>query len=217
MSLTRRKARPLTRDHASLRDDRLFIVACDDTYAPKQYFGFFKLTRVQIHVVSSENGKSSSNHVLKQLLSFEHDEDDELWMLLDTDHYANGTHLRTFRSTIKRAQRQGVNVALSKPCFELWLLLHHLEESDVKLLEDAKKTEKKLRQVLGQYDKTCLKQEHYPLESVLKACKRAEKLDLDNDGDIPGGNTSRAYRLWKAIVAKALPSQLPPLLKELLP
>jgi hypothetical protein len=33
MSLVQRKARPLTRDAASLRDDRLFIVACDDTFA----------------------------------------------------------------------------------------------------------------------------------------------------------------------------------------
>ena len=40
MSLTRRKARPLKRDGTRLRDDRLFIVACDDTYAPKQYFDF---------------------------------------------------------------------------------------------------------------------------------------------------------------------------------
>jgi hypothetical protein len=38
MSLVQRQPRPLTRDAVSLRDDRLFIVACDDTYAPKQYF-----------------------------------------------------------------------------------------------------------------------------------------------------------------------------------
>lgn len=218
MSLIQRKPRPLTRDHTSLRDTRLFIVACDDTYAPKQYFGFFKLTRVKVYVVSAEGGKSAANHVLERLLGFEHDEDDELWMLLDTDHYTNGSHLKTFRSTIKRAQKKGVNVALSKPCFELWLLLHHVEESDVKSLENAGKTEKKLRKELGQYDKTCLKQGHYPLESVSKACMRAETLDsIVNGGDIPSGNTSRVYKLWKAIAAKTLPSQLPSELKELLP
>ena len=51
MSLIPRQPRPLARDSASLRDDRLFIVACDDTFAPKQYFDFFRLTRVHIHVV----------------------------------------------------------------------------------------------------------------------------------------------------------------------
>ena len=31
---------PLSRDPHTFRDDRLFIIACDDTYAPKQYFDF---------------------------------------------------------------------------------------------------------------------------------------------------------------------------------
>lgn len=43
MSLTHRKGRPLVRDAQRLRDDRLFIVACDDTYAPKQYLNFLRL------------------------------------------------------------------------------------------------------------------------------------------------------------------------------
>jgi len=83
MSLTKRKKRPLTRDTSSFRDDRLFIVACDDTYAPKQYFDFFKLSREQVHIVPTQDCKSSAVHVLKRLLEFEHEEDDELWMLLD--------------------------------------------------------------------------------------------------------------------------------------
>jgi hypothetical protein len=48
MSLLNRQPRPIPsrdKDPASLRDDRLFIIACDDTYAPQQYFGFFRMTR----------------------------------------------------------------------------------------------------------------------------------------------------------------------------
>lgn len=217
MSLIHRKPRPLARDTQSLRDDRLFIIASDDTYAPKQYFGFFRLTRVQVHVVPSEGGESSANHVLERLLKFEHEDDDELWMLLDTDHNIRGRHLKSFVSAIKTAKDRGVNVALSKPCFELWLLLHHMEGANVGLLEDAGMTEKVLREALGQYDKTNLKQEHYPIESVVRACARAEELDaMDEGGNIPSGNVSQVYRLWKAIAVKALPSQLPPELKELL-
>ena len=70
MSLTHRKPRPLKRDEGTLRDDRLFIVACDDTYAPKQYFDFFQIPRVQVHVVPSEAGKNAAAHVLKRLLQF---------------------------------------------------------------------------------------------------------------------------------------------------
>lgn len=216
MSLFTRKSRPIIRDHTTLRDDRLFIVACDDTYAPKQYFELFKLPRVQVFVVPTEDGTSSAGHVLERVLTFDHVEDDELWMLLDTDHYASGKHLRSFKTALKNARQKGVKVALSKPCFELWLLLHHVDESAVTDLSDACAVEAMLRTTLGEYNKKRLKQEHYPIELLPDAMRRAKRLDAAAvGGDIPRSNTSRIYLLWKAIVDKALPSQLPSILIEL--
>ncbi|MGA2737085.1 MAG: RloB family protein [Bryobacteraceae bacterium] len=210
MTLIPRQPRPLTRDAASLRDDRLFIVACDDTFAPKQYFDFLRITRVQIHVVPTADGSSAASHVLDRLLRFDHEEDDERWMLLDTDHCAQGTHLANFAEALREAKRQGVKVALSKPSFELWLLLHHVEETALGALPAAKHVEEALRAKLGQYNKTHLRQEHYPLTSVRDACIRAERLDVAvTGGDIPNGNTTRVYLLLKAIAAKALRQQLP--------
>jgi RloB-like protein len=210
MTLNPRRPRPLTRDAASLRDDRLFIVACDDTFAPKQYFNFFRLPRVQIHVVETPDGTSAAMHVLDRLLRFDHEEDDERWMLLDTDHCTQGTHLGSFLQALREAQRQGVHVAVSRPSFELWLLLHHLDENALGVLQAAKDVETALRSVIGEYNKTNLKRAHYPLPSVRDACLRAERLDNTVAGcDIPTGNTTRVYLLWKAIVAKALPQQLP--------
>ncbi len=145
MSLNPRLPRPLTRDSASLRDDRLFIVACDDTYAPKQYFNFFRITRVQVYVVETQDGSSAAAHVLDRLLSYAHGEDDERWMLLDTDHCVQGTHLAGFLAAQREAERQRVNVALSKPSFELWLLLHHVEETALGALPAAKDVAEALR------------------------------------------------------------------------
>ena len=218
MTLIPREPRPLTRDSATLRDTRLFIVACDDTFAPKQYFNFFRLTRVQIHVVETPDGTSAALHVLNRLARFDHDEDDELWMLLDTDHCAQGTHLGSFVEALAEAKRRNVNVALSKPSFELWLLLHHLDETGCAALLTAKEVEEALRAKLGQYNKTKLKHEHYPIASVCEAYIRAQRLDATvKGGDIPTENTTRVYRLWKAIAAKTLPSQLPAELRGLLP
>lgn len=218
MSLVKRKARPLSRDAAGLRDDRLFIVACDDTFAPKQYFDFFRFTRVKIHVVPTTDGTSAAAHVLDRLLQFEHDPDDELWMLLDTDHYTQGSHLQSFTMALRDAKQKGVNVALSKPCFELWLLLHHTDESHVIDLPTAGDVESKLRAVCGEYNKTNLKASHYPLESAVDAYARATRLDATvAGGDIPTCNTSRVYQLLEAIVSKALPSQLPVQLRSLIP
>jgi len=217
MSLVPRQPRPLIRGTGRLRDDRLFIVACDDTYAPKQYFDFFRLARVQIHVIASEGGEGHARHVLDRLLTIDHEDDDERWLLLDTNHYAQKNHLPSFLEAIGEAKRQGVTVAISKPCFELWLLLHHVDHADVTALATAA-AEQMLRAKLGEYNKTNLKPEHYPLASVCLACKRAEALnETVAGGEIPQGNTSRVYQLWKSIVAKALPSQLPAELRSLMP
>jgi len=214
MSLFDRKPRPIPnrdKDPEGLRDDRLFIVACDDTYAPQQYFGFFRLTRVKIHVVPTPDGTSAAEYVLERLLSFEYGEGDERWMLLDTDHVTQGTHLPGFLRALQSAATQGVHVALSRPCFELWLLLHHEPETAVATLGNARDVEGALRARLGEYNKTNLKPDHYPQSSVAAAVERAERLDLlVGGGGIPNANTTRVYQLWKAIVSKALPSQLPP-------
>jgi hypothetical protein len=200
MSLVQRKPRPLSRDAASLRDDRLFIVACDDTYAPQQYFGFFRIPRVQVHVVPTLDGTSAAEHVLARLLQFDHEEDDELWLLLDTDHCAQGPHLASFTAALSEAKRQGVSVALSKPCFELWLLLHHVDETAMGALPEARDVDDKLRATLGAYNKKNLRPDHYPFVSVETACVRAERLDKAvGGGEIPATNTTRVYRLWKAI------------------
>lgn len=207
------KPRPLNRDTDSLRDDRLFIVACDDTYAPKQYFNFFRLPRVQVCVIETpeDENRCHAIDVLQRLEDIEHEEEDERWMLLDTDHYVNGPHIKAFSRIIKEAKEKGISVALSKPCFELWLLLHHVDKDAVTELDNAKAVEKSLRDWLGEYNKTSLKREHFPVETVVKAYLQARNLDKTvKGGVIPQTNTSRVFRLWEAIISNTLPSQLPP-------
>ncbi len=221
--MSNRKPRPLSRDSESesLRDDRLFIIACDDTYAPKQYFSFFSIARIKVHVVPTptDDNKSHAAHVLERLESYEHDEDDERWMLLDTDHYIKNQHIRSFIRAIKDAQKKGIKVALSRPCFEIYLLLHYVDESEVAELKNAGEVEAALNQVLGmKYDKTNLRLTDYPLEKVRDGYFRAKALDEKTPGgDIPKSNTTRIYLLWDAIFAKSLQSQLPPELWSLLP
>jgi hypothetical protein len=91
-----------------------------------------------------------------------------------------------------------------------------VEDSAVNALSNAREVEQALRATLGGYNKTKLRQEDYPLAKVAEACVRAHRLDgVTGGGDIPGGNTSRVYRLWEAILKKALPSQLPAELRTL--
>jgi RloB-like protein len=177
---------------------------------------FLVFPRVKVYVVPTEDGSSAGQHVLTRLEDFEHEEDDERWLLLDTDHYVESNHVGNFVEVIKQAHKKGISIALSNPCFELWLLLHHEEEKFAEDLKDCADTVAALRAKLGGYNKTRLRSEHYSLPSVVAACQRAERLDASvAGGGIPDGTTTRVYQLVKAIVASALPSQLPEQLRAL--
>ncbi len=219
MSLLARKPRPLKRDATSLRDDRLFIVACDDTYAPKQYLEMFRLSRVQIHVIATEDGTSAAPHVLERLIaaSVSAENDDERWMLLDVDHCTQLNHRASYIKAISDACQRGIQVALSNPSFELWLLLHHIEETGVRSLLSAREVESRLREVIGEYNKTKLNPAHFPLSTVATACERAARLGEGvGGGHNPDGNKTDVHLLIRSIVSKALPSQLPEVLRGLL-
>ena len=175
--------------------------------------------RVQVYVVETpgDENRCHAIDVLQRLENIEYEEDDKRWILLDTDHYVNGPHIKEFRRIIKEAEEKGISVALSKPCFELWLLLHHVDKNAVLELDNAKEVEKALRVQLIEYNKTCIKRKNFPIETVVKACQQAKALDKTvKGGAIPQTNTTRVYQLWETIIANTLPSQLPPELAALL-
>ena len=214
MSLLKRTARPFKRDSDTFRDDRLYIVASDDRYAPKQYFDFFRLKRIQIHVSPSEVA-STAERVLDRLMKTDHRPEDELWLLLDTDHFTRERHLNSTMRALQKARKNKIKVAWSRPCFELWLLLHHIEESEVKNLPNGNSSVAALRKTLGEYNKTKLKAEHFPLSALPDACRRAQRLDKATGGsEIPQTNTSRIYLLWRSIVNNASTNQLPAELRD---
>ena len=205
MSLTRRKVKALTRDRESYRDDRIFWVGTDDRYAPKQYLDFLRVPRVRIFALGAGDESQAAERVVARLRSeAEAQEQDEKWALLDADHYLEGTHLTSFSSALKQARDAGIQVAISKPCFEFWLLLHWVGTDVAAGITDAGEAEALLRRELGGYNKRKLKAEHYPMERVLAATRKARELDgTVAGGTIPQANTTRVYQLIEAIARSA--------------
>jgi hypothetical protein len=115
---------------------------------------------------------------------------DEVWCVFDVDQHQRLDEARG------AAELGKVHLAISNPCFELWLLLHFGEQTSH---VTAKQTRDRLRRHLPGYHK------HIRFEDVAEgyedAVSRARALERrQDDAGSPGGNPStRMHRLTERI------------------
>lgn len=152
-----RKKRPIRRSEDRTRDASLVVIASEDRYAVKQYFEMFHSTRVQFHVLETDNGQSSPEHVMKRLDQYMDEysvgEGDQFWLVCDTDHWIESSHIQNLVEVVQRCRQKGIFVALSNPCFDLWLLLHFDEFPSIRPLPCSQVGEM-IREKLGSFNKT---------------------------------------------------------------
>ena len=164
------------------RDARLFVIATEDTYAAKQYFSAFEgvSQRVKIMVFETTDNRSSPQHVIDRLIKYKRDEeldkDDCLWALLDTDHWVEPNHVSRLVEARKCAKENDIMVAMSNPCFDLWLLLHHMDLPDDHGILDGKGVTDFMRRNGVPFNKLRLELKDYGPEAVRRAIERAGRL-----------------------------------------
>jgi hypothetical protein len=208
VSLINRPSLKIGRAIRELRDDRVFVIATDDTYAPEQYFKYLPLSRIKFVVLPTpqNSGLSSPGHVVERLkegfaavrAKQEIQAGDEFWVFLDTDHHTGDSHLAGTLQALQAARQAGFEIALSNPCFEVWLLLHHTDVSPGTVFGKCDEVVRLLRQALGSYDKTAIKDGHFRMGLVADAIRRARALESSPDapeGYWPSSAGSRVYRL----------------------
>jgi hypothetical protein len=182
----------------NLRDPKLFIIAVEGEITEKQYFSLFQSTRVQVEVLQTSDGKSAPNYVLDRLDEFkkryELSEEDELWLVCDVDRWGN----KKLSDVCRKARTKGYNLAISNPCFEVWLCLHFqdLDHRD-KTCTDFKK---RLREILGSYRGNNLDLEKYS-SNVPGAIDRAKNLTPPSQEYWPNNSGTHVYKLAESIIA----------------
>lgn len=199
MTLRRKKVRQLARTEGKPRDARLVWVFTEDRYAVKQYLEALPLKRLHVVVETPGEGARSLEQIVarRRALSAEIDEEDECWLVHDTDHLVEGAHQRELVKGLKQARDLGMEVALSRPCFEFWLWLHYGEaEAEPGNCEGWGE---RLRGCIP-YDKRRLRAEDWGVERRREAMRRAREWDARvGGGEVPAGNTTRVYRLLEVL------------------
>jgi hypothetical protein len=197
-----RKPRPLDRASAE-RDASLIVIASEDTYAVEQYFRRFNVRRVQFKVLPTEDGRSSPEDVLVRLDEYKREYDigegDTLWLCTDTDHWAKPNHIGNLVRVLQECRQKEYGIAISNPCFELWLLLHFEDAAGLQAGISCEEVTRMLKKCRGGYTKGCC--ERLPLTGpgVEDAIGRARKMDADPSKDLPETPGTRVYRIVEAL------------------
>lgn len=120
---------------------------------------------------------------------------DQIWCVLDVDEFS-------FRAAVPAARRSGIRLAVSNPCFEVWLLLHHADVSGE--LANAQAAITKLVRHVPGYCKTRLRFEDFAA-GVEAAVTRGRVLYAEGEGIGPNPSTG----VWRLVEAIAIQPQLP--------
>lgn len=214
-----RKNRPHDRTRGAPRDTSIIVIACEDTHAVKQYFSKFRARRVQYKILPTVDGDSSPRAVIERLDfyrdSYATEEHDELWLCIDADHWIRGQHQREFSQVLQECRSKEYRVAISNPCFEVWLLLHFTDIDDRMLLEllnkdpsgdltnsqrsslRCDKFEARLRTAANGYNKSNVSRLQISAEQVRQATHRARQ--LDGSGQVPRCPGTRVYKLIETL------------------
>jgi hypothetical protein len=119
---------------------------------------------------------------------------DQVWCVFDVDRHAH------WQTAIDNAATAGIAVAVSNPCFELWALLHFMDQRAHLSTEEARRL---LRKWMPGYSKELLIKSMFPgYGDAVRRAQELLKMHQQNGAEL--GNPSTAvYRLTEAIRALA--------------
>jgi hypothetical protein len=119
---------------------------------------------------------------------------DEVWCVTDVDHYEREGSKVTAALALAAAGEPKINVAVSNPCFEFWLLLHH--EDCSAHCADCGAVLRRLRNWVPAYDKARLVFRDYA-GGVQRAVAQARALDPTGADHVRNPSTG----VWRLVTA----------------
>jgi hypothetical protein len=138
-------------------------------------------------------------HVLERLTQYSSEyqigQNDQLWLVIDKDRWKD----ERLAQVAAEANQKGFNLAVSTPCFELWLYLHHSDLPDQRSRMSRQEVERELRTLLGGYNPSNLQVDRFE-PYVDEAIRRAKALDTQPEQRWPIQLGTRVYQLVQAII-----------------
>ncbi len=215
---------PLIREGGFSEAEKLFILSYEGKVSEKKYFEDFRKSDFfndsgLIEVISLKRpaGKGSDPINVKNLLKqakqeFRFKQSDEFWLIIDRDDWET-IHNHNFDSLVKDCKSEkNFFLAMSNPCFELWLIMHlknlteFTDNEKQEILENRKISHSKnhIDIVLGNIQGRGYNKRPNPnifLPRIQYAVNQAKSVDT-KDEDYPINLGSHIYKLVEKLLKK---------------
>lgn len=190
-------ARTLRRKVATRKPRKTLVVFCEGERTEPEYLNALKrkpsvrdVAAVDLRIQTGQGGLVPRTLVAMAIEARERamDEDaeiDEFWCVFDVEWPRNHPGLD---DAVKQGRSNGINLAVSNPCFELWLILHFQDQA---AWLDNNQARRLRRQLDSSSDKGLQSAIYMPLTA--EAVRRAAGLDrrhLQDDTPFPHDNPS---------------------------
>ena len=197
MAKRRQPPKPLKRRTGFRQPKKTLVVFCEGTVTEPEYLDALKklpevreVAAVDIHVQHAQGGAVPMTLVgaaveAKKRADQEEGEIDEFWCVFDVEWPKNHPDLDR---AVTLAKDHGIDLAISNPCFEIWLALHLADHSSWCDNNEARRIRHKLD---GHDDKSLDPNTYMPRRA--DAVRRARTLDSRHEGNdtkFPNNNPS---------------------------
>ena len=193
----------ISRRSAFKKTKRLFVIAAEGDATEPSYFAAFHPGRhgtFRLKVLDNPRHKTSPLKVVERLTNFERvcqpGPDTEYWAVVDRDTWSEEE--LTAAWTLIGTKKGHYHLALSNPCFELWLWLHLFPNRPFADRHDCCRSlarEWPGFRTKSDFDVAAL----VTTPRLADACRRARELDTDPTTPWPRDQATRIYHLVESL------------------
>jgi hypothetical protein len=215
---------PLVREGGFLEAEKMFVLSYEGKISEKKYFEDFRNSElfndsglIEIISLKRPTNRGSDPISVKKLLleakkEYRFKDTDEFWLIIDRDDWEE-IHNHNFDKLVEDCKNENnFFLAMSNPCFEIWLILHLKdinefdEEEKIKIMSNEKISNSKnyidkvLSEIQGRgYNKRPNPRIFSPLTKT--AIDRAKGLDNENQ-DYPKQLGTHIYKLIEKLIVE---------------
>lgn len=177
---------------------RVLRVLTEGQRTEPRYFFAWRERYARVRLELADSGmtpdalvRRAREYAKKQPLKHADRDFDEIWCVFDTDEHEN------LKEALVEAEQGDINVALSNPCFELWLVLHAKEQTTFINRDDVQRQS----DTLGLTDRKNIRDSAWEtLRTAFEVAKgRARALDERHQGNGSPRGTNPSTNVWQLV------------------